>query len=118
MEATLYNQSGDEVGTIQLDEYIFGIEPNVPVMHQVMVIQQANARREPQHAGRGEVRGGPARCIARREPAARARAQFARRTSRAVALPWAASAQVPPGDAAQDAPACGSIGALGQARRR
>ncbi|KPV48995.1 50S ribosomal protein L4, partial [Kouleothrix aurantiaca] len=37
MEAKLFNQSGSEVGTIQLDDYIFGIEPNVPVMHQAMV---------------------------------------------------------------------------------
>ena len=44
MEAKLFNQSGDEVGTIQLAEYIFGIEPNIPVMHQAMVRQQANAR--------------------------------------------------------------------------
>ena len=44
MEAKIFNQSGDEVGIIQLAEYIFGIEPNVPVMHQAMVRQQANAR--------------------------------------------------------------------------
>ena len=37
MEAKIFNQSGDEVGIIQLAEYIFGIEPNVPVMHQAMV---------------------------------------------------------------------------------
>jgi len=31
MEAKLFNQSGEEVGTIQITDYIFGIEPNVPV---------------------------------------------------------------------------------------
>ena len=41
MEAKLFNQSGAEVGTIQLAEYIFGIEPNIPVMHQAVVRQQA-----------------------------------------------------------------------------
>jgi large subunit ribosomal protein L4 len=58
MEAKLFNQSGDEVGTIQLAEYIFGIEPNVPVMHQAMVRQQANARLGTHNTrGRGEVAG-------------------------------------------------------------
>ena len=44
MEAKIFNQTGDEVGTIQLADYIFGIEPNMPVMHQAMVRQQANGR--------------------------------------------------------------------------
>ena len=58
MEAKLFNQSGTEVGTVQLDEYIFGIEPNVPVMHQAMVRQQANARMGTHNTrGRGEVAG-------------------------------------------------------------
>jgi large subunit ribosomal protein L4 len=58
MEAKLFNQSGDEVGTVQVDEYIFGIEPNVPVMHQAMVRQQANARLGTHNTrGRGEVVG-------------------------------------------------------------
>ena len=58
MEATLFNQSGEEVGTIQLAEYIFGIEPNIPVMHQAMVRQLANARLGTHNTrGRGEVAG-------------------------------------------------------------
>ncbi len=58
MEATLYNQAGTQVGTIELDEYIFGIEPNVPVMHQMMVLQQANARQGTANTRtRGQVRG-------------------------------------------------------------
>ena len=58
MEAKLFNQSGDEVGAIELAEYIFGIEPNVPVMHQAMVRQQANARLGTHSTrGRGEVAG-------------------------------------------------------------
>lgn len=58
MEAKLFNQSGAEIGTIQVDEYIFGIEPNVPVMHQAMVRQQANARLGTHNTlGRGEVAG-------------------------------------------------------------
>ena len=58
MQATLYNQTGEQVGTIELDEYIFGITPNVPVMHQY-VVMQANNRRLGTHntKGRGEVKG-------------------------------------------------------------
>jgi large subunit ribosomal protein L4 len=58
MEAKLYNQSGDAVGTIDISDYIFGITPNVPVMHQAMVRQQANARLGTHNTrGRGEVVG-------------------------------------------------------------
>jgi len=58
MEAKLFSQTGDEVGTIQLAEDIFGIEPNIPVMHQAMVRQQANARLGTHNTrGRGEVAG-------------------------------------------------------------
>ena len=58
MEAKLFSQTGDEVGTIELTEYIFGIEPNVPVMHQAMVRQLANARLGTHNTrGRGEVTG-------------------------------------------------------------
>jgi len=58
VEAPLFDQAGAEVGTIQLDDYIFGIEPNVPVMHQAMLRQQANARLGTHNTrGRGEVAG-------------------------------------------------------------
>ena len=58
MEAKLFNQAGDEVGAIELAEYIFGIEPNIPVMHQAVVRQQANARLGTHNTrGRGEVTG-------------------------------------------------------------
>ena len=58
MEATLYSQAGAQIGTIDLDEYIFGIEPNVPVMHQMMVLQQANARQGTHNTRtRGQVKG-------------------------------------------------------------
>jgi large subunit ribosomal protein L4 len=58
MEAKLFNQSGDEVGTIQLVDEIFGIEPNISVMHQAMVRQLANARLGTHNTrGRGEVQG-------------------------------------------------------------
>jgi large subunit ribosomal protein L4 len=58
MEASLYNQAGETIGTVELDEYIFGIEPHVPVMHQAMVRQLANARLGTHNTrGRGEVAG-------------------------------------------------------------
>lgn len=58
MEAPLYNQVGEQVGSVQLDSYVFGITPNVPVMHQAMVRQLANARKGTHNTlGRGEVAG-------------------------------------------------------------
>lgn len=58
MEAPLFTQAGEQLGVIQLDDYIFGIEPNVPVMHQYVVMQQANARQGTHNTrGRGEVAG-------------------------------------------------------------
>jgi large subunit ribosomal protein L4 len=45
VQATIYNLAGEEVEKIELDEAIFGIEPNHAVIHQAVVRQQANARR-------------------------------------------------------------------------
>jgi large subunit ribosomal protein L4 len=58
MEAKLYNQAGDQIGTVQISDYVFGITPNMAVMHQAMVRQQANARFGTHNTlGRGDVRG-------------------------------------------------------------
>jgi large subunit ribosomal protein L4 len=82
MEAKIFNQSGDEVGTIQLTDYIFGIEPNVPVMHQAMVRQQANARLGTSNTlRRGEV-AGSTRKLYRQKGTGRARAGSARAPNR------------------------------------
>lgn len=52
------DMNGDRVGEIDLRDDIFGIEPNVPVMHQAFVRQQANARQGTHKAKtRGEVQG-------------------------------------------------------------
>ena len=73
MQATLYNQAGTEVGAVELNEYIFGIKPNVPVMHQMMVLQQANARQGTSNTRtRGQVRGST-RKIYRQKGTGRAR---------------------------------------------
>ncbi len=53
---------GAKSGTVELDENIFGIEPNVAVMHQVVNAQLA-AKRSGTHSTktRAEVRGGGAK---------------------------------------------------------
>jgi large subunit ribosomal protein L4 len=58
----LRNRSGAEVGTVDLAEEIFGIEPNVPVMHQVVTAQLAGRRAGTQSTKtRAEVAGGGAK---------------------------------------------------------
>ena len=51
--------SGETSGSLQLDEAIFGIQPNVPVLHQVVTAQLAAARAGTQSTKtRAEVSGG------------------------------------------------------------
>lgn len=50
---------GKKAGSVELKDAIFGIEPNVPVMHQVVVAQEAAARAgTAKTKTRGEVSGG------------------------------------------------------------
>jgi len=59
MEAQIHDINGQLAGTTQLDEYVFGIEPHVAVMHQAFLRQMANARAGTHNTlRRGEVRGG------------------------------------------------------------
>jgi large subunit ribosomal protein L4 len=44
MKVEVKNASGTTVEELELRDDIFGIEPNVPLMHQALVRQQANAR--------------------------------------------------------------------------
>ena len=44
MQVALRNIKGETVREIELSEEIFGVPVNVPVMHQALVRQQANAR--------------------------------------------------------------------------
>ena len=55
----IYNMEGAVVGSIELSDAIFGIEPNANVMHLTVLNQLAN-RRQGTHSTktRGEVRGG------------------------------------------------------------
>ena len=51
--------SGNKVGTAELSDTVFGIEPNTAVMHQMVVNYLANNRQGTQSAlTRAEVRGG------------------------------------------------------------
>lgn len=51
--------SGADAGSISLDESIFGVQPNVPVMHQVVTAQLARRRAGTQSTKtRADVRGG------------------------------------------------------------
>jgi len=59
MQIDVHNLQGEVVGQANLDETVWGIEPNIPVMHQALVRQQANARLGTHETKtRGEVRGG------------------------------------------------------------
>jgi large subunit ribosomal protein L4 len=59
MQISVRNMAGETVGEIELREDIFGVPVNVPVMHQALVRQQANARLGTHKTKtRGEVRGG------------------------------------------------------------
>lgn len=55
----MFNISGSEVGTIDLNDNIFAVEVNTHVMHQAVVQYLANQRQGTQSAlTRAEVRGG------------------------------------------------------------
>jgi large subunit ribosomal protein L4 len=54
--------SGASAGTVDLDDKVFGIQPNVPVMHQVITAQLAGVRAGTQSTKtRAEVSGGGAK---------------------------------------------------------
>lgn len=53
------NQSGKDVGSVALSDEVFGRQPNVPVMHQVVTAQLAHRRAGTQSTKtRAEVSGG------------------------------------------------------------
>jgi len=61
-KVTLLKQDGSNAGDIELNESVFGIEPNAHVMREAVVMQQASTR-QGTHAvkNRSEVRGGGAK---------------------------------------------------------
>lgn len=44
MKLTVHDAAGKEVDTIEVDDAVFGIEPNAPVVHQALVASLANRR--------------------------------------------------------------------------
>ena len=61
-QITLKNVAGKDAGKVDLDDAVFGIQPNVPVMHQVVTAQLAARRAGTQSTKtRSDVRGGGAK---------------------------------------------------------
>ncbi|MDA8343285.1 MAG: 50S ribosomal protein L4 [Actinomycetota bacterium] len=61
-QVTRRRVDGSEAGTVDLDPELFGIQPNVPVLHQVVTAQLAAARAGTQSTKtRADVRGGGAK---------------------------------------------------------
>ncbi|SFM41141.1 LSU ribosomal protein L4P [Gracilibacillus orientalis] len=58
-KVALYNQSGSQVGDVEIDDAVFGIEPNEHVLHDAVLMQRASLR-QGTHAvkNRSDVRGG------------------------------------------------------------
>ncbi|MFC4405010.1 50S ribosomal protein L4 [Gracilibacillus xinjiangensis] len=58
-KVALFNQSGSQVGDVEISDAVFGIEPNEHVLHDAVLMQRASLR-QGTHAvkNRSEVRGG------------------------------------------------------------
>lgn len=73
MRLSVYDTSGNEVDQIEVDDAVFGIEPNRAVVHQALLAQLANQRQGTANTKtRGEVRGST-RKIRRQKGTGRAR---------------------------------------------
>lgn len=58
-KVSLFNQNGSQVGEIELNETVFGIEPNQHVLFEAIVMQRASLRQGTHKVKvRSEVRGG------------------------------------------------------------
>ena len=58
-KVALFNQSGSKVGDIELNDTVFGIEPNTHVMTEAVLMQRASLRQGNHKVkNRSEVRGG------------------------------------------------------------
>lgn len=56
------NAGGETAGSVELDSSVYGIEPNIPVIHQVVTVQLGNLRQGTHDTkGRSEVSGGGAK---------------------------------------------------------
>ncbi|GAB2695806.1 50S ribosomal protein L4 [Paenibacillus thermoaerophilus] len=58
-KVAVYNVSGAQVGEIELDDSVFGIQPHAHAVHEAVLLQQASLRAGTHKVkGRSEVRGG------------------------------------------------------------
>lgn len=58
-KVSLYNQSGSAVGEIELNDSVFGVEPNKQVLFDAVIMQRASLRQGTHKVKtRSEVRGG------------------------------------------------------------
>ncbi|MGM0847163.1 MAG: 50S ribosomal protein L4 [Bacillota bacterium] len=58
-KVALFNQSGSKVGDVELNDSVFGIEPNQNVLYEAVIMQRASQRQGTSKVkGRSEVRGG------------------------------------------------------------
>ena len=58
-KVSLFNQNGSQVGEVELNESVFGIEPNQHVLFEAIVMQRASLRQGTHKVKvRSEVRGG------------------------------------------------------------
>ena len=82
----VHSPDGTKSGTVELPADLFDVEPNIPLMHQVVTAQLA-AGRQGTHATktRALVSGGGAKPYRQKAPAALGRARPALRSSRAAA---------------------------------
>ena len=116
LTAPLYSSDGKTKGDVTLETAVFGIEPNVPVMHQVVTAQLAAARAGTHNTKtRAEVRGGvhPARVAAdgRATGGGQTRGQLAGDVGAARRRPGGAHNRHSPAAGPSDAP-------LGEQHRR
>ena len=59
LQVSIYNQSGEEMGKLDLNPNLFEVPINQSVVHEAVVSQQANSRVTLAHSkGRSDVRGG------------------------------------------------------------
>jgi len=62
LKVAVRTRDGGPAGSVDLDPAVFGVQPNVPLLHQVVTAQLAAARRGTQSTKtRAEVRGGGAK---------------------------------------------------------
>ena len=69
----MYTQDGKQKGTIELNDSVFGLEPNENIVHRALVYQLANARINVAHTKTRGERRGSTRKIYRQKGTGRAR---------------------------------------------